>query len=404
MASTTLTEKVVRDAKPGRKAVILWDGVIRGLGCKVQGQLKTFVLSYRINGVKRLATLGRCAELSLKAAREKAAKELIAIRDGTSDPLTRRRDARTAPSVDDLWQYFMNEFVPERLALHRLSKKTVKDYKNQMARVLPQLANMKVRTVTKMDVERVVRRLTSTPSLRNRTLALLSRLFTLSEHLGWRAQFSNPCRGVARSREEARDRTLSDSELAALGKALQDLSVQYPAATSAIRFLAVTGWRVSEAIGLQWSYVDMERGVVTLPTTKVGRQTRVLPSAALDVLAGVPRIHGCEAVFTTTGRVSVGYQHMREIFNMACKSAKIEGATMHDLRRGVATAAAASGVGLTVVRDLLGHRTIQMAARYARLSDSALAAAVEQTGSNMATTMGLPDHKVIPIKRKQRHG
>ena len=39
---------------------------------------------------------------------------------------------------------------------------------------------------------------------------------------------------------------------------------------------------------------------------------------------------------------------------------------MHDLRRTVMTAAAASGVGAHVLRDLLGHKTTAMSDRYFR--------------------------------------
>ena len=60
-----LTERIIRDAKPEPKARILWDSQVSGLGCKVfPSGLKTFVLSYRVAGRKRLATLARCGEIS----------------------------------------------------------------------------------------------------------------------------------------------------------------------------------------------------------------------------------------------------------------------------------------------------------------------------------------------------
>ena len=55
-----LTEKRIRDAKPGPKPAILWDTAIKGLGVKIQpGGTKAFVLSYRAGGRKRMATLAR---------------------------------------------------------------------------------------------------------------------------------------------------------------------------------------------------------------------------------------------------------------------------------------------------------------------------------------------------------
>ena len=68
-----LTERIVRDAKPEPRATILWDGQIKGLGCKIfPSGRKAYVLSYRIGRRKRLATLGRYPELSLRDARNLA--------------------------------------------------------------------------------------------------------------------------------------------------------------------------------------------------------------------------------------------------------------------------------------------------------------------------------------------
>ena len=63
-----LTERIVRDAKSdGQKVRILWDSQVKGLGLRVStAGTKAYVLSYRINGRKRIATLARASEISLK--------------------------------------------------------------------------------------------------------------------------------------------------------------------------------------------------------------------------------------------------------------------------------------------------------------------------------------------------
>ncbi|MYJ54630.1 MAG: site-specific integrase [Nitrospira sp. SB0672_bin_25] len=401
-----MTERSIREAKAGDKAFILWDSQIKGLGAKIfPGGEKSFVLSYRVNGAKRLSTIARVSELSLKAARERAGQELVRIRSGETDPLERRREAREAPTVNDLWDRFLTEYAPERITLGRMTTGTLKDYRNQAHRyLLPVLGRMKVRDVRRTDIERMARIMAHVPVQRNRTLAFASRLFTVAEHWSLRANYTNPCRGVVRAREEPRDRILSDSELAALGKTLTSLADRYPVPVNVIRFASVTGFRIMEAAGIQWSNINFERGCVTLPQTKVGRQVRALPPAALELLKSMPRINDCDFVFTTTGKVSVAYKHLDEVFKMVCQKARIENVRMHDLRRTVATTAAGQGVGLTVLRDLLGHKTVQMAVRYARQADSAVAAAVEQTGGNIASAMGVkPKAKIVHI-RKRRHG
>ena len=124
-----LTERIVRDAKPGLRTTILWDGLIQGLGCKVYPSGRTtYVLSYRTGGRKRLAALGRYPDLSLRDARELAREELAQIRNGDVDPLERRRRRREAPTVNDALTKFFDETVPQRIAAGCFTERTAREY------------------------------------------------------------------------------------------------------------------------------------------------------------------------------------------------------------------------------------------------------------------------------------
>ena len=95
-----LTERIVRDAKPGPKNRILWDSTVKGLGLRITPKgVKSYILNYRINGRERRATIARTSEISLKIARERAGEQLVRIRAGEPDPLERKREAREAPTV-----------------------------------------------------------------------------------------------------------------------------------------------------------------------------------------------------------------------------------------------------------------------------------------------------------------
>ena len=72
---------------------------------------------------------------------------------------------------------------------------------------------------------------------------------------------------------------------------------------------------------------------------------------------------------------------------MIAAAAGIENVRLHDLRRTVMTRAAASGVGTHVLRDLLGHKTTEMADRYIRAVGNPVREAREQVGVEMATMM-----------------
>ena len=102
----------------------------------------------------------------------------------------------------------------------------------------------------------------------------------------------NPVHGVTRFADGRRERRLSDHEYGALGAALAKAEAEriWPPAIAAARFLALTGWRRGEALGLTWASLDLDRRTAMLADTKTGRSVRPLPRAACDLLGAIPRI------------------------------------------------------------------------------------------------------------------
>ena len=396
-----LTERRIRDLKPAAKTAFLWDGQVKNLGIRITPKgAKAYVLFYRTAGRKHLATLARCSEISLKAARERAGRELAAIRDGEADPLERRRERREAPTVAEGLDRFFDEYAPARVAIGRMSPRTVVEYRKQARRyLLPALGRRTVASVTRRHVEMMIAPLPSVQ--RNRVLALTSRLFSLFETWEWRPQNTNPAKGIERAREEARDRILSPTEIGALADALTKTETAHPAAVAATRFAAVTGLRIGEILSIRWEHVDFETGRLTLPTTKTGRRVHDLPTAALAILAAVPRINAW--VFTTGRDAAVTYRTVRKVFAVVAGAAGLEDARLHDLRRTVMTNAAMAGVGTHVLRDLLGHRTTAMADRYVRAVGNPVRDAREQVGAAMAAMMAGTGGEVVRMEER-RHG
>ena len=393
-----LTEKRIRDTRPGGKTSFVWDSQVAGLGIRVTpAGVKSYVLRYRVAGRERLATLARVGEASLRVARARAGEELMRIRAGESDPLDRRREAKEAATVIEGLDRFFDETVPERLAIGKLKPKTVQEYRLQSNTIRAAIGRRRVEEVTRRDIERMVKPLR--PVMRNRVLALTSRLFTLFQSWGWCE--SNPVRFVEKAKEEPRDRTLSETEIAALAGALDTESETSPVAVAAIRFAMTTGLRIGEVIAVRWADVDFEGRRVVLPDTKTGRRWQSLSSAALEALANHPRINGVEHVFST-GRAHVTYKTVHGAFNRAAERAGLEDVRLHDLRRTLMTAAAAEGIGTHALRDLLGHKTTTMADRYIRHQGAAVAEATERMGAYMTAVMnGKPKGEVVPMRRRR---
>lgn len=390
-----LTEKVVRDAKPGTGKDgkpanrTIWDAKVQGLALQVtEGGTKNYIIRYRASGRKRQAILARAGGVSLADIRKRAAEELLKVRADGSDPLERQHEAKQAPRVKDLVERFLSETAPARIKARRMTPSTLKAYTNQCTRyVLPQLGRLHVEKVTRRDIERFAERMADVPTMRNRTLALVSRLFTLAEHWEWRPQRSNPARGVTRAREDARDRTLSPSEFGRLADALEGLNTRYPSAVAAIRVAAMSGMRISEVLSLTWDGVDVETGRAIIPKSKTGRRVVPLAAPVLAIVTAQPRVSGNPYVFHGARGAAVGYSLVRRVFATACREAELHDVRLHDLRRTVATNLAGAGLGAFTIRDVLGHQTLAMSNRYVRMASDALTEATERAAALTATAM-----------------
>ena len=249
-----LTERTIRSKKPDRRTRIYWDTNLKGLGFRITpAGSRAFVLRYiDAKGKQRLATLARVGEVSLREIRELAGRELLKIRMGEAGPLSRRQKRRDAVTVAQGIGTFFEEFCPNRIQNGKMTARTVHDYEKMAARYLiPAIGKLDVDEIQRSHIEAMVRPLR--PVLRNRVLALASRIFRYFEDQGLRTQYSNPCRGVERSREEPRDRTLTRAEISALGKALAKANVD-PIKRAVIQVAMLTGLRISEVISLRWEW------------------------------------------------------------------------------------------------------------------------------------------------------
>ena len=382
----SLTKRRIERAQPNGKLQILWDtGTkgVKGLGLRITKKgVKAFILSYRVNGKERRITLGRESNTSLEKMRDKAGEMLMAIRAG-HDPLEEKRATKEAPTVKDGLDRFFGEFAPQKMKDGEYQPKTINEYRKQSKRYIePYLGKLRIADVKRGDVEKMTDSIKA-PVQRNRVLSLASKLFNCFERWDWRQQRTNPCFGIDRVREEARDRVLSESELAELSKILKKFKRKNSVAV--IRILMLTGLRVSEVLGMKWEHVNFETGRLLLPKTKTGRRQTDLPEAALTILNEVPRVS--DYCFSTRQGKPTSYKSIYRHFNEVTDEAGIKGVTPHDLRRSFMTHAAKSGVDVLILRDLLGHRSSRVAERYVRGLGEPVREARQKMGERMASML-----------------
>jgi integrase len=381
---------------PERGNRVTYDDTVKGFGARVTtAGARAFVLRYRrrSDGRERLFTIGSFPDWGTGAARDEARKLKRAV-DGGADPVGEIAVNRGAPTVADLCERFLADYVP------RKRPATQRDYRQQIAvDILPALGRMKVAGVTHTDVDAFHRKISArAPTHANRVLAVLSKMLSLSINWGWRT--NNPCKGIERNQEQKRHRYLSGAELERLTTALDELRDQ--GAANAARLLLLTGCRRGELLAARWADFNLDAGVWVKPgaTTKQRTMHRVpLSEAACRLLAGMKAQAGAGAEWLFPARQTPHRLDIDDAWNELRKAAGISDVRLHDLRHTYASVLASSGLSLPIIGALLGHTTAQTTLRYAHLLDDPLRVATERAA---AVITGAAPAEVVPLSGHRR--
>jgi integrase len=386
-----LTDRIIAQLPaPARSNRVTYDTDVKGFGARVTAAGgRAFILNYRrkADGRERRFTIGSFPDWSTTAARDEA-KRLKRSIDGGADPVGDLLRGRAAPTVADLCARFLADYMPRK----RVS--TQHSYKQQIgADIIPALGSRKVAAVSSDDLDALHRKISArAPTHANRTLALLSRLFSLAVRWGMRTD--NPVRGIERNPEHKRHRYLTSAELERLTVALTKLRDQ--GAANAVRLLLLTGARRGELLAARWADIDLIGGVWVKPgaTTKQGTLHRVpLSKAASTLLAGMKQQATTEWLFPAPrgGRHRTDIDDAWEALRLA---AAIPDVRTHDLRHTYASVLASSGLSLPIIGRLLGHTAAQTTLRYSHLLDDPLRAATEHAS---AILTGTAPAEIVPL-------
>jgi integrase len=223
------------------------------------------------------------------------------------------------------------------------------------------------------------------PATINREISLLSSAINYAQQkLDW--EVVNPTRGQKLKEPEGRVRWLSAIEAQRLISAASEPKAPYLA--DFIQLAINTGCRKEELLGLEWSRVDLQAGLIHLEArhTKSGKR-RSIPinqkgRGAIISRAGF-RAEYCPSspwVFALPSGDRV--LSIRRSFLTACRRAEITDFRVHDLRHTCAAWLVSAGAALAEVRDLLGHSTVKVTERYAHLAPE-----------NVRTAVGLLDNQ-----------
>jgi integrase len=414
----------LRDIKALQPGQTIWDDKVAGFGARRQkGPAVAYVLLYRTEGGRqRWHTIGRHgAPWTPDLARAEAKRLLGAVVKG-DDPAGEKQATRKATTVAELCDAYLADAESGRLLTRRRVAKKASTLATDRGRVerhiKPLLGALKVAAVTRDDIDaflhdvaagktamraksgkpRGVAHVRGGRGTASRTTGLLGAIFAYAVRHRMRAD--NPVHGVTRFADGKRERRLSDAEYAALGSALRaGVETIRPAALAAAHFLALTGWRRGEALGLRWAEVDLDRRTATLTDTKTGRSVRPLSHAACDLLRAMPRE---DALAFPAAKGDGEMSGFARFWGRIARLGALPGdLTPHVMRHSFASLAGDLGFSESTIAALVGHKGQTITSRYVHAADAVLLAAADAVAARTNELMGFatPSGVIVPLKR-----
>lgn len=351
------------------------DSEVIGLRILVSKQgRKFFYFRFTFGGEKRAVKVGEYPALDVQSARKLALEMRAKVDRGINPQL----DNAAMIAMPTFAEFGRNEYLP----FARKTKRSANDDECRLrVHAFPKFGARKLNDISTRDIQQFHADMKEShcPATANRHLSLLSRMFKLA--LQWGRVERNPCTGITKFKENnQRQRFLTPDEIKKMYAAME--REPNKVAVAALKFLLLTGVRKEEALQAQWHHIDMENGLWHLPQTKSGRGRYVqLSSEAQAVLKELGK-HSASTKWVFPGRdEGKPLNNPRKAFDRVLQAAGIEHLRLHDLRHSFASLAANAGISLTVIQNLLGHKSPIQTMRYSHLMNSTLRDATESVAA-----------------------
>ncbi len=307
---------------------------------------QNWYIDYYVNGRRHREAIGP----NRKVAERVLAKRKVEIAEGRFLDVKKLSDT----TFDQIATLFLEYSRANKLSYERDER--------SVALLREEFGGQLLESITPLDIEKykIKRRKKVGPATVNKELACFKTMF--SKAMVWGLAADNPVKKVSFYREPpGRVRYLTQEEI----NRLLDESADHLRPVLVVALY--TGMRKSEILRLTWNDIDLDQRVIYVRNSKNGMAREIpISDELLSTLSSLPKSGG--AVFRHADGSAVN--SIRTAFDNAVKRAQIEEFSFHDLRHTFASHLVMHGVELVTVKELLGHKTIQMTLRYAHLSPS----------------------------------
>ena len=425
-----LTKTVIDAISIGDRKTFFWDegdGSVKGFGVVAypSGQ-KSYVFQYRNQyGRTQRMTLGKHGDLTADQARKLAKRLLNEVQVG-SDPAGEKKRKRLALTVGELLDEYLKseKFASKADTTRTVDKGRIERHLRPLlgSRIAESLTSEDIRRAfaairdgkTAVDVRTGYRgraRVTGGEGAARMAIRVLRAIF------GWGIEQSlvktNPAMGISLGQDGHRSAVITNLDgyrvlFETIKRLEQEKRIREPVA-DCIRVLALTGARLREISALRWEWVDLQRGVLTLPPAahKTGKSTGAkeisLPTAAQEIISRQPRLESQHYVFSPAK--GSGPLALNKAWPLIRKESGLpEKLGIHGLRHSLATLMAVQGAAAPQIMAALGHKQLSTAARYIKNIEEARRAMLEKhTAGISAALNGGNSATILPAKWKSKN-
>ncbi|HUP92000.1 MAG TPA: tyrosine-type recombinase/integrase [Solimonas sp.] len=314
-------------------------------------------------------------EQSIKKAAARAAELRAAMAEGR-DPLSLHRQAQEARKEQA--RVAAGEYTLSALADRWYSRKIAKKHRRpEQVRhrldkhLIPAIGKSDIRKILPVEIADAVMKIADkSPVMANRVLRDAKAIFAFAVGSGLltfspAAQLTRKAVGT---KEEARDRTLSFTEIRALVRFLDDERTAKRAMSAQARcclmVLVLTGQRIGETLLTEWAHLDRQAGIWTLPAanTKNGTAHTVHIAPQLDAVYAEMRKITRKSRYVFAAVNDVAEPLVRDVVTralaraLADESLKVAKFTCHDLRRTFVSRLGDLGVLPHIGEKLINHK------------------------------------------------
>lgn len=374
---------------------------------KLNGKDKEEGLGWASQGWTEQKAVERLAELKQNQRTGEGAQTLQEKREKAKEQRQAEKEAQEQAQKENITikQYFKDIYYPAAMT-HKKKQSYSKEETHFRLWIAPVIGDKPLKEVAEFDVRRINKKILAAgkaPRTAQYILATLRQIWNMACRDGI-VTGASPTRNVKIPKfDNRRKRFLSHSEAIALLCKLKERNEQI----YRMAFLALhTGMRASEIFKLTWGCIDSERGIITILDAKSGKGRVAFMTAQIkemfsNMTSDSEKRKNDDLVFPNRdGNV---YTEISIIFRNAVVDLKFnenvsdprQRVMFHTLRHTFGSWHAEAGTDLYVIKELLGHGSIQLTERYSHLSNGILSNATKTLENVMRNAEKDRDKNII---------